>query len=87
MTILDISKARSWTLAKAKSHLSELVDEALDGKPQVIARRGSQPVVVVARNAIAPSRLPSMLDVLRACPAGELPIPPRATGKREPFVP
>lgn len=39
---------RSWTLAEAKAHLSEVVDNALKTGPQVITRRGRKAVVVVA---------------------------------------
>ena len=37
-----------WTLADAKAHLSEVVDSALKGGPQVITRHGRKAVVVVA---------------------------------------
>lgn len=40
--------ARAWTLADAKAHLSEVVDNALKKGPQVITRRGRKAVVVVA---------------------------------------
>ena len=39
---------RSWTLADAKAHLSEVVDNALKAGPQVITRHGRKAVVVVA---------------------------------------
>lgn len=39
---------KSWTLATAKAHLSELVESALKQGPQVITRRGQKAVVVVA---------------------------------------
>ncbi|HEX3129465.1 MAG TPA: type II toxin-antitoxin system Phd/YefM family antitoxin [Thermoanaerobaculia bacterium] len=39
---------RSWTLADAKAHLSEVVDNALTKGPQVITRRGRRAVVVIA---------------------------------------
>lgn len=39
---------RNWTLADAKAHLSEVVDNALKKGPQVITRRGRKAVVVVA---------------------------------------
>lgn len=38
----------SWPLAKAKAHLTELVDAALDGTPQIIMRHGEDVVVVMA---------------------------------------
>ena len=38
----------SWPLAKAKAHLTELVDAALAGTPQVITRHGEDVVIVIA---------------------------------------
>jgi antitoxin Phd len=38
----------SWPLAKAKVHLTELVDAALAGTPQIITRHGDDVVVVMA---------------------------------------
>jgi prevent-host-death family protein len=40
--------AKSWTLADAKAHLSEIVESALTQGPQTITRRGRKAVVVVA---------------------------------------
>ena len=40
--------AKAWTLADAKAHLSEVVDNALKKGPQVITRHGRKAVVVVA---------------------------------------
>lgn len=42
------SPSFSWPLAKAKAHLTELVDAALAGTPQVITRHGEDVVVVMA---------------------------------------
>lgn len=39
---------RSWSLADAKAHLSNVVECALDLGPQVITRRGRPTVVVVS---------------------------------------
>jgi prevent-host-death family protein len=39
---------KSWTLADAKAHLSEVVDSALKQGPQIITRHGRKTVVVVA---------------------------------------
>jgi len=38
----------SWPLAKAKAHLTELVDAAVAGTPQIITRHGEDVVVVMA---------------------------------------
>ncbi len=40
--------AKSWSLADAKAHLSEIVESALTQGPQLITRRGRKAVVVVA---------------------------------------
>lgn len=48
MTNMTISDPKTWTLAAAKAHLSEVVDSALKKGPQVITRRGRETVVVVA---------------------------------------
>jgi prevent-host-death family protein len=40
--------SKSWSLADAKAHLSEVLDQALTRGPQVITRRGRKAVVVVA---------------------------------------
>ena len=37
---------RAYNIHEAKTHLSRLVDEAVDGKPFVIAKRGKQLVKV-----------------------------------------
>jgi prevent-host-death family protein len=42
------SPSFSWPLAKAKAHLTELVDAALAGTPQIITRHGEDVVVVMA---------------------------------------
>jgi prevent-host-death family protein len=43
----------SWPLAKAKAHLSELVNAALAGTPQIITRHGEDAVVVMATKQYA----------------------------------
>ena len=40
-----------WTLSEAKAHLSSIVAQALDGKPQRIVRRGRASVVVISDEA------------------------------------
>lgn len=37
-----------WTLQDAKNHFSEVVEAALDGRPQEVTRRGKPAVVVLA---------------------------------------
>jgi prevent-host-death family protein len=48
MTNMTSSRSKAWTLADAKTHLSEVVDSALKRGPQVITRYGRKAVVVVA---------------------------------------
>ncbi len=84
-TIMDLSKAKTWTLVDAKAHLSEIVDRALEGHPQVISRRGDPPIVVIAQHAIAQATdNTSILDLLQSCPA-PFTIPARSTRKRKPL--
>ena len=40
--------AQSWTVAAAKAHFSEVVENALKEGPQIITRHGRKAVVVVA---------------------------------------
>lgn len=37
----------TWTLQDAKARFSELVSQAMDGKPQRVTRRGDDAVVIV----------------------------------------
>ena len=39
---------RAWSVAEAKSHLSELLQEVATAGPQVITRRGEEVAVVVS---------------------------------------
>ncbi len=42
------AKPKTWSIADAKAHLSEVVDLALNDGPQTITRRGKKTVVVVS---------------------------------------
>jgi prevent-host-death family protein len=55
-------------LAEAKAHLSELVDRAIAGEPQVIMRRGKPVAKIVA---IEPERQPLDVERLRSLTAGQ----------------
>jgi len=46
----------SWTLTDAKSHLSTVVQRALEGEPQRIVRRGRESVIVLIESAYRPMR-------------------------------
>jgi prevent-host-death family protein len=48
MTNMTNPHPRTWTLADAKAHLSEVVESALKKGPQVITRHGRETVVVIA---------------------------------------
>jgi prevent-host-death family protein len=39
---------RAWSVAEAKSHLSELLHEVVSDGPQIITRRGEEVAVVVS---------------------------------------
>lgn len=49
---------RSWNLQDAKARLSELVDRALIGEPQVILRRGEPAVVIMPYTEYEQSKRP-----------------------------
>ncbi len=61
---------RTWQLQEAKCRLSEVVTEALKGRPQVVTRRGEKAVVVLSYESY--ERLSggerSLLDFLRRTP-------------------
>lgn len=72
---------KTWQLQQAKARLSELIETARKHGPQIITQRGVQSVVVVPFDdweKSQPSARPSLLDVLRSSPEGDLPIPSRA---------
>ncbi len=50
---------RQWNLQDAKARLSELVDRARLGEPQVILRRGQPAAVVIAYEAYTPAERPA----------------------------
>ena len=43
-----VAESKSWSVATAKAHLSEVIDRALTDGPQTITRRGRDAVVVVS---------------------------------------
>ncbi len=40
--------SKTWSVAEAKTHLSEVIDRAMSDGPQTITRRGRNAVVVVS---------------------------------------
>ena len=59
-----------WQLQEAKNKLSEVVERALEGEPQIITRRGEEVAVVVSaeeyRRLTRPQQ--SLVEFLRASP-------------------
>ena len=43
-----VAERKTWSVATAKAHLSEVIDRALSDGPQTITRRGRDAVVVVS---------------------------------------
>jgi prevent-host-death family protein len=43
-----VAESRTWPVAEAKTHLSEVIDRALSDGPQTITRRGRATVVIVS---------------------------------------
>lgn len=48
-----VGRGRNWSLQDAKNKLSEVVDAALEGHPQVVTRRGVKTAVVLSYEAYA----------------------------------
>jgi len=61
---------RSWNLQDAKARLSELVDRAIIGEPQVILRRGEPAVVIMPYAEYERSKRPreSLLSFFQRSP-------------------
>lgn len=64
----------TWQLQVAKNRLSEVVDRAIDQGPQVITRRGSEAVVVLAIEDYRRLRRPKsdLIEFFRSSPLAEL---------------
>ena len=65
---------KSWQLQTAKSRLSEVVRDALAEGPQMITLHGKPAVVVLSLDSYQnlAGRRPSLLEVLRSAPVGDL---------------
>lgn len=63
----------SWQLQEAKSRFSEIVDLTLTEGPQLVTRRGSDAVVILAvedyRRLVGDA--PNLIDYLLSAPRGE----------------
>lgn len=74
-----------WKLAEAKNKLSEVVNQALDGKPQAISKRNDS-VVVISKDEYQKMTEPreSFIDFLMSAPPlDELDLARDSTSSRE----
>lgn len=85
--------ARSWSVQDARARFSEVIDAALRGQPQRVARRGKDAVVVVSeaewnrRAASAPKMtLGEFLATYPLAPDDVDLMAPRAPSSPSPFV-
>jgi prevent-host-death family protein len=62
--------SKTWSVADAKTHLSQVIDRALSDGPQTITRRGREMVVVVSAEAWARQTRPkeSLSEFFRSSP-------------------
>ncbi len=73
-----------WQLQEAKAKLSEVIDTAKAHGPQIITQRGVKSAVILPFEQWEREQengKPSLLDILRSGPAGDLPIPSRGNWK------
>jgi antitoxin Phd len=72
-TSLEQKKMRTWKLQEAKSRFSEVVDLTLTEGPQLVTKRGSGAVVILAvedyRRLVGDA--PNLIDHLLSAPRGE----------------
>ena len=70
-------KRHRWQLQEAKNSLSQVVENALTLRPQVITRHGKDAVVVVSASEWKRLSKPreTLLEVLRRCPEPGFEIP------------
>lgn len=74
----------TWPLQDAKARLSEVIKIAKKNGPQIITQRGVKSAVVLPFEEWERSQQhdkPTLLEILRSGPEGDLPIPPRANWK------
>lgn len=69
----EVENLKTWQLQVAKNRLSEVVDRAIDQGPQVITRRGSEAVVVLAIEEYRRLRPKSdLIEFFRTSPLAEV---------------
>ena len=74
----------TWPLQDAKAKLSEVIKSAKKNGPQIITQRGVKSAVVLPFEEWERTQQhnkPTLLEILRSSPDGELPIPPRGSWK------
>lgn len=73
-------RKNTWAVTEAKAKLSDLVDAAMKGEPQIITRRGDEAVVVLSmkryRSAVEGSR-GTLVDFFAKSPYRDVKIAPR----------
>ncbi len=70
----------TWPLQDAKAKLSEVIETAKKNGPQIITQRGIKSAVVVPFDEWERSQQqsrPTLLEILRSGPEGDLPVPVR----------
>lgn len=80
-------RTNTWAVTEAKANLSDLVDAAMKGAPQIITRRGEEAVVVLSmeryRSVMAGGQ-GTLLDFFAQSPFRDVEIVPkrsRGTGR------
>jgi prevent-host-death family protein len=72
----------TWPLQDAKARLSEVIKTAKKNGPQIITQRGVKSAVVLPFEEWERSQQhnkPTLLEILRSGPEGDLPIPARGS--------
>ena len=84
--------AHNWTLQDAKNRFSAVVDAAQRGEPQLVTKRGTPAVVVLAAEEYARLRAlearaaPSFVDHLLAMPSDDEPFERLEIEPRDPAL-
>ena len=74
----------TWAVTEAKAKLSDLVDAAMKGEPQIITRRGSEAVVVLSMKAYRSAiegRRDSLVEFFAKSPFRDVDLAPPRDGE------
>ena len=74
----------TWAVTEAKAKLSDLVDAAMKGEPQIITRRGSEAVVVLSMKAYRSAiegRRGSLVEFFAKSPFRDVDLAPARDGE------